>query len=218
MRRNNGHENNGCSGARYHRPKVTQWRLDTTLLFVIGISIALVIYDAFVSYLGFQKLGLEGHGPFIFAGLIFVTQMGVGLLHALGEDFRDVKAGSDTEFINNVWSWILFIIYGTDIASNSFEFGLMDYISRGLVAPIEGFGGALLVLALATLLCFGDEILLRIFDKINVARAKNRAYAKHHNAAIKASDAYLMHYQDRAVQDAEVQGRKEGSYSFGDGL
>ena len=164
MSRNNNNENHNHRRSRYHRPKVTQWRLDTTLSFVIGIAIALVLYDAYVSYMGFQKLGLEGHGPFIFAGLIFVTQMGVGLLHALGEDFRDVKAGSDTEFLNNVWAWVLFIIYGVDIASNSLEFGLMEYLGRVIPAPVEGIGGVLLVLALATLLCFGDEILLRIFD------------------------------------------------------
>ena len=218
MSRNNNNKNNYYRRSRYHRPKVTQWRLDTTLSFVIGIAISLVLYDAYVSYMGFQKLGLEGHGPFIFAGLIFVTQMGVGLLHALGEDFRDVKAGSDTEFLNNVWAWVLFIIYGVDIASNSLEFGLMEYLGRVIPAPVEGIGGVLLVLALATLLCFGDEILLRIFDKINVARAKNRAYARHHNVAIKASDTYLKMMEERAVQDAETQGRKEGSYSFGDGL
>ena len=203
---------------RNYRPSVTQWRLDATLLFVLGVSIALVLYDSYVSYLGFVKLGLDGHGPFIFAGLIFVTQMGVGLLHALGEDFRDMKADSDTEFLNNAWSWVLMIIYGTDIASNAFEFGLFDYLAQTLPAPVEGIGGALLVLGLATLLCFGDEILLRIYDKINVARAKNVAYAKRHGVAIQVNRKYLSAMKERQMQEAETLGRKQGGYRFGEGL
>lgn len=226
MSNNNRPENNQSNGTRRrhsnngatHRPRVTQWRLDSTLFGVVAVAIALVIYDAYVSFLGFQGLGLEGHGPFIFAGLIFITQMGVGVLHAVGEDFRDVKAGSDTEFLNNIWSWILFIIYGTDIASNAFEFGLVEYLSRAMSAPVEGLGGGALVLALATMLCFGDEILLRVFDKLNLARAKNRASAKRHNAAIAASNTYVQYYQERAVQDAESEGRRNGGYQFGDGL
>lgn len=201
-----------------HKPQVTQWRLDATLLFVLGVSVALVVYDAFVSFLGFQKLGLDGHGPFIFAGLIFVTQMGVGLLHALGEDFRDVAAGSDTQFLNNAWSWVLIIIYGTDIASNAFEFGLFDYLEQSLAAPVEGLGGALLVLGLATLLCFGDEILLRIYDKINIARARNVAYARRHGVSVQANRKYLDAMKDRQMQEAETAGRKQGHFQFGDGL
>ena len=216
--RNNRDDSYYSRRANNFKPNVTQWRLETTLIFVIGVAIALVIYDAFVSFLGFKKLGLEGHGPFIFAGLVFVTQLGVGLLHALGEDFRDVKGGSDTEFINNVWSWVLIIIYGTDIASNAFEFGLFDYLSRAIAAPVEGLGGALLVIGLAVLLCFGDEILLRIYDKANVARAKNKAYAKRHKTAIRASNQYLRSMSERTMQDAETQGRKDGAYNFGDGL
>lgn len=201
-----------------YRPAVTQWRLDTALLFVLGVAGSLVVYDAFVSFRGFQKLGLEGHGPFIFAGLIFVTQLGVGLLHALGEDFRDLKAGSYTQFLNNVWSWVLLIIYGTDIASNAFEFGLFSYLLQVPARPVEGIGGALLVSGLAVLLCFGDEILLRIYDKLNTARARNAAYAKHHGVAIRVNKKYLEAMESRQVQTAETAGRKQGHYQFGEGL
>ncbi|MEM9903908.1 MAG: hypothetical protein AAF921_02650 [Cyanobacteria bacterium P01_D01_bin.44] len=49
---------------RSYRPSVVQWRADTVRLIVLGAALALIIYDAKVSYDGFQKLELgDTHAP-----------------------------------------------------------------------------------------------------------------------------------------------------------
>ena len=85
------------------RPQVSQWRLDTTMALVLATATGMVAYDSYVSYEGFKKLGLSGEAPLVLAGFVFVTQMGVGVLHALGQDFTDIKGGSSTSFLNDVW-------------------------------------------------------------------------------------------------------------------
>ncbi|MEM8806841.1 MAG: hypothetical protein AAGF01_12510 [Cyanobacteria bacterium P01_G01_bin.38] len=204
---------------RSYRPSVVQWRADTVRLIVLGAALALIIYDAKVSYDGFQKLELgDTHAPLIFAAMIFVTQLGVGLLHALGEDFRDVKAGSDTGFLNSIWGWVLMIIYGVDVASNAVHFGVFGKFGSAPATPVESLGAAGLILGMSVLLTFGDEVLLRVHDKIAIACAKNRVYAKRHGVAVAAHNAYIAATRERQMETAQVAGRKEGDWEFGEGL
>lgn len=171
-----------------------------------------------MSYLGFQKLGLEEHAPLIFASLVLITQLGVGLLHALGEDFVDLKGRNSQGFINGIWGWTLIAIYGFDIGSNALEFGVVEKFSSVIISPVEALGGSALIVAMSVMLAFGDEILMRLYDKISVSAKRNRAFAKHHQVAVRANDKYLQANEDRQLQSAEIQGRKQGDFTFGEGL
>ena len=201
-----------------YRPAVTQWRLDGSAAIVLGTATALVVYDAWVSYQGFQQLGLGDHAPAVFAGLIFTTQMGVGLLHAVGEDFRSIKAHSDTQIIDSAWSWVLVIIYGVDIASNAVEFGFISKLASIRQTPVESLGSAALVLGMSVMLCFGDEILLRIYDKLSLAAKKNRLFSRRHGINVRAHQQHLYVLEDQAVQAASAAAGKDSAWSWGDGL
>jgi hypothetical protein len=201
------------------RPAVWQVRADFVQMAVLGTALALIVYDAWVSYQGFLKLGLGNHAPLAFAAVIFVTQLGVGLLHALGEPYTDITANSDTKFLNDIWLWVLVIIYGTDIASNAIEFGALGKLSAWQAAPVEAIGGGLMILAMSILLTFADEVLLRIHDRIAAATSKNRQYSRRHGVEVRAHQAYLQALQERELEIAHIKGRTEGAeFKFGENL
>ncbi|MEO1446486.1 MAG: hypothetical protein AAFV46_09665, partial [Cyanobacteria bacterium J06635_11] len=127
--KNDANRNTNRRKRTYQRPAVTQWRGDFVRFFLLGLAAVFVICDAHISYQGFVELGLPDQLPLLFTAFVFVTQLAVGILHGLGEDFTNIRAGSDTEFMNTAWKWGLAFIYGVDIVSNAIHMDALSGLS-----------------------------------------------------------------------------------------
>lgn len=202
------------------RPSVSQWRVLLVCNMVLAAAISAVIYDAYVSYDGFVKMGLPGHAPFIFAGMIFVTQLGIGVLHGMGANFTKISADSGDTFLDDAWIQVLFALYGIDLFSNGVSFGLLEggwqsFIDR----PVDRVGNALMVILFSVVLTFGDEILLRIYDKIMKVAIENGIISKKYGIYTKAHKKYLAKVQQQVFEAAERKAEQEASsWDYGDGL
>lgn len=204
---------------RKFKPAVAQWRLDLVKLVVLCTAFALIVYDAWVSYQGFKRLDVGDHAPIVFCFLIFASQLAVGVLHALGDDFTDVMADSQTAWGNLVWKGVLVTLYLVDIMSNAVEFGFFDRWSSPLGDPVEAFGGGLLILGMAWGLTFADETLLRLYDRVQLAAAKNYIFAKRYRQNIAQHQRYLKSANQVGLDRAETQGQYEGGqWEFGEQL
>lgn len=201
------------------KPAVAQWRIDFIKLLVLITAFALIVYDAFVSYQGFRRLDVGDHAPAIFCVLIFVTQLGVGVLHALGEEFTNVMADSGHGWGNTIWKIVLVILYSTDIMSNAIEFGFFDRWDSPLLNPVETFGGALLIMAMAWGLTFADETLLRLYDRVEQASAKNNIFARRYRQTVAQHKRYLAVVHEYQMEQAANKAQYEGAqWKFGDNL
>ena len=202
------------------RPSVSQWRVLLVCNMVLAAAISAVIYDAYVSYDGFVKMGLPGHAPFIFAGMIFVTQLGIGVLHGIGANFTKISADSGDTFLDDAWIQILVALYGIDLFSNGVSFGLLEGGWQSFVdRPIDRTGNALLVILFAVVLTLGDEILLRIYDKIMKVAIENGIISTKYGIYTKAHKKYLRKVQQQVFEAAERKAEQEGSHwDYGDGL
>ena len=219
MSRNSSQPKRKRNYRKQFRPTVAQWRLELIRLVVLLTAFVLIVYDAYVSYLGFLKLDIGDHAPIIFCVLIFVVQLGVGILHASGEDFSDVKGDSGTDWLNGAWVSVLWILYGVDIVSNAIEFGFFSRFSTPLLDPWEQVGGALLIVGMAVGLTFADETLMRLYDRVNVAAKRNHVLSRRYRINIQAHHRYLATAQAGAINRAEGQGQYEGGqWDFGENL
>lgn len=204
---------------RRFKPAVAQWRLDLVRLIVLITAFSLIVYDAFVSYQGFKKLDVGEHAPLIFSVLIFSTQLAVGVLHALGDDFTDVMVDSGHGWGNSIWRVILILLYAVDIMSNAVEFGFFDRWGTPLVDPIETLGGALLIFGMAWGLTFADECLLRLYDRVQLAASKNWVYARRYRQTLQQHHQYLAVTNQLGLERAAGQAEHEaGQWEFGDNL
>ena len=205
--------------AKLYKPSVSQWRVSTVSRLVLCAAFGLIAYDAYVSYQGFQKLQNNDHMSLIFAGFVFVTQLAIGVLHALGNSVNNMKSASTDDFLDDAWVSILRLIYGIDIMSNAVEFGILEGWLTVSYRPVEQIGASILVVAMALMLTFADEILLRLYDQISLASDKNRVFARKHRTSVKVHDKFLKKVEELASEKAEAQAQYEGNqWEFGDDL
>lgn len=204
---------------RRFKPVVAQWRLELVRLLVLIAAFCLVAYDAYVSYRGFRRMAIGDHAPIIFSILIFVVQLGVGILHALGDDFGDIVTGRSDSWENRIWVYFLVVIYGIDTLSNVIEFGFFTRFSTPLIDPVERFGGALMILGLGFGLTFADETLLRLYDRVDIAVRRNNIFARRYRMIVDSHNRYISTARSLALEKAELQAQGEGAnWQFGENL
>ncbi|MGB5972700.1 MAG: hypothetical protein WBG38_05250 [Nodosilinea sp.] len=172
----------------------------------IVAAVALTVFDAKVSWDGFRMMALPEYVPLVISLLIFVVQLSSGAVQQLGMNpFYGVGGSPLMDF---VWRWVLIGVYAIDIGSNAVAFNVQSYLAWGavLTAPVESLTMAVVRLLLAALLTFGDEILLRLVDRLELGSKANAAAA--HKLAIdqRAYDCYLRGYQARALAQAAAAG------------
>ncbi len=173
----------------------------------IAAAVALTFYDAFVSYEGFRMLALPDHAPIVLAVLILVIQLASGSIQQLGMDpFHGVGGSGAMDFL---WRWVLASVYVIDIGSNAIAFGVGQHLTTDALRgrPLDAMAQSLILLALSALLTFGDEILLRLVDRLVVGSRANDASAQKADIDTRAYNRYLKGYQERAIAQAERAGQ-----------
>lgn len=197
--------------ARFPKPpgqRIGKGRVTLIKFAALVGAVALVVFDAKVSYDGFRLMALPQFVPLVLALLIFIVQLCTGAVQQMGMNpFYGVGGSSLGDFI---WRWVLIGVYAIDIGSNAIAFKVHQYLTlRALmVAPVESVTMALMLLLLAALITFGDEILLRQVDRLDLGSKANTAAA--HKLAIEeaAYNRYLKSYRTRALAQAETIGEQ----------
>jgi hypothetical protein len=183
--------------------RISQQRVQLILLLASVGAISLVAFDAFISYQGFRLMALPSHVPLALAGLILLTQLGTGALQQLGMNpFSGVGGSVALDF---VWRWVLISIYALDVGSNAIAFGAAGYLNpRALLSsPAASLTMGLVVLLLSLLLTFGDEILLRLADRLAVGARANAAASRIASIQQRAYNEHLRQYEQTALADAK---------------
>jgi hypothetical protein len=172
----------------------------------IVAAICLTAYDAFVSYQGFKALSLPNHAPIVLALLILVVQLASGAIQQLGMNpFRGVGGSGLMDFM---WIWVLASVYVIDVGSNAIAFGAGQYFSFwGVIRNPDNLAMGGVILMLACLLTFGDEILLRLVDRLVVGARANDAAAQKAGIDTAAYTRYLKGYRQRAMAQADRAGQ-----------
>lgn len=170
-------------------------------------AVLLTIYDAYVSYQGFKQLQLPNQAPIVLAALILTVQLASGAIQQLG--MNPFKGVGGSGFMDFMWTWVLASVYVIDVGSNAIAFGAGQYFSmwRFIRLDFDGIGMGLVILVLACLLTFGDEILLRLVDRLVVGARANDASAQKATIDTKAYNRYLKGYEQRAIANADRAGQ-----------
>lgn len=193
--------------------RISPQRVQLILGLALAGSVALVAFDAWISLQGFRMMTLPQYVPMALAGLILITQLATGALQQIGMNpFGGVGGSTGLDF---VWRWVLIGVYALDIGSNAIAFGAANYLSLRALrsAPMGSITMALVLLLLALLLTFGDEILLRLADRLVVGARANAAAAKIAAIQQRAYQEHLKQYEAWAMTDAQQQ-RPHVDYSW----
>ena len=171
-------------------------------------AIALTAFDAKVSYDGFRMLALPQFVPMVLALLILSIQLASGSVQQLGMNpFQGVGGSVAVDF---VWRWVLVGVYVLDIGSNAIAFGVGQHLNMASIQadPIAAFTMPLVLLLLSALLTFGDEILLRLVDRLDIGSRANKMAALKGSIDQRAYAKYLQGYQQRALDHADKAGSR----------
>ena len=171
-------------------------------------AIALTIFDAKVSYDGFRQLALPQYVPLVLALLILSIQLASGAVQQLGMNpFRGVGGSGLMDFM---WRWVLISVYVIDIGSNAIAFGITQRLiwQNILFNPVEALTMPVVLLLLSCLLTFGDEILLRLVDRLNIGSNANEMAARKTGIDRNAYTRYLKGYEQRAYAQADASGAR----------
>jgi hypothetical protein len=186
--------------------RISKQRVELIKTVAIVSAVALTVYDAFVSHQGFNKMDLPNMAPLVLALLILIVQLASGAIQQLGMNpFRGVGGSGVMDFM---WTWVLASVYVIDVGSNAIAFGAGQYFSfwRLIRLDLDGIAQGFLLLMLACLLTFGDEILLRLADRLVVGSRANDASARKAGIDTKAYNRYLKGYEQRAIAQADRAG------------
>ena len=171
-------------------------------------AIALTVFDAKVSYDGFGQLTLPQYVPLVMALLILSIQLASGAVQQLGMNpFRGV-GGSD--LMDFMWRWVLISVFVISINSNAIAFGINQRLTwqNIVLKPVEALTMPIVLLLLSCLLTFGDEILLRLVDRLDIGSKANEMAAKKTGIDRNAYNRYLKGYEQRAYSQADVAGER----------
>ena len=188
--------------------RVSSQRIKLIRFVSIVAAVALTAYDAYVSYNGFEKLSLPGHAPLVLALLILIVQLASGAIQQLGMNpFRGV-GGSD--LMDWLWRWVLWGVYIIDVGSNAIEFGVSQHANQSAltVRPLDAVAMSILLIGLSALLTFGDEILLRLVDRLSIGGRANEASGRKSEIDLRAYRQYLSIYEQRAISQAQEAGNR----------
>jgi hypothetical protein len=124
--------------------------------------------------------------------------------------FRGVGGSGVMDFM---WTWVLISVYVIDVGSNAIAFGAGQYLGWTNIQNPDNLAMGGIIIMLSLLLTFGDEILLRLVDRILVGSRANAAASQKWAVDSTAYEKYLKGYKTRAISQAERAG-ENASISF----
>jgi hypothetical protein len=201
-------QNPGVKIPRPPQQRVGNGRIKFVKFLAVVGAVALTVFDAKVSLDGFRMLTLPQYVPIVLALLIFVVQLCSGAVQQLGMNpFYGVGGSTLMDF---VWRWVLVGVYVIDVGSNAIAFNVQQYLTVGafMLAPVESFTMAIVLLLLSALLTFGDEILLRLVDRLDLGSKANAAAARKLAIDQAAYIRYLKGYEAKALAQADAAGEQ----------
>lgn len=169
--------------------------------------------DCWMSWEGFKTLPISWWVAATLTGLVALSQLGSGVIQGLGGNpFRGIGGSSDGD---GIWGLSLRALYGLDIFSNFAGFGGTAFLPNSLwelltnpLGLLGSMGNLLWYLLLAVLLAFGDEILFRLRDRIEIGSQRNQALARMRKINVQAHERTLSHYEKNAMAYADQQGQE----------
>ncbi|WOD37381.1 hypothetical protein [Nodosilinea sp. E11] len=188
-------------------PRVSPWRVDLALLLLTVGGFAAIGADSWMSWEGFSTMPIDWWIAAILTAIVAVSQIGSGIIQALGGDpFKGIGGSTSAD---DWWGITLKGLYVLDIFSNFAGFGGTQYLSINALwaDPLGTIGLLLWNATLAVLLAFGDEILFRLRDRIAIGAQKNQQLAKIRAIQVEAHNKVLDHYRKLAVEQAEAAGQ-----------
>lgn len=184
--------------------RIGRTRVKLIIYASVAAAVALTVFDAKVSYDGFKSLSLAEYVPIVLAGLIFLVQLCAGALQQLGMNpFYGVGGSPLLDF---VWRWVLAGVYVLDVGSNAIAFNMQRYLTIQALrsAPVDSITMAVILLLLACLLTFGDEILLRLVDRLLFGSKANEVSAMKLAIDVEAYNRFLAGYKANAIAKADA--------------
>ena len=120
--------------------------------------------------------------------------------------FRGVGGSGLMDFM---WRWVLASVYVIDIGSNAIAFTVGQHANAAALTQrsFDAVAMTLILLMLSALLTFGDEILLRLVDRLVVGGRANDAASRKAGIDTHAYGLYLTEYQQRASEQAIKAGK-----------
>ena len=189
-------------------PRVSPQRVKAVVTCLTIAGFAAIGADCWMSWQGFSSMPIDWWVAATLTAIVAVSQLGTGIIQALGGNPFVGVGGSARG--DGIWGITLRGLYGLDIFSNFSGFGGTAHLSIwGLWRdPMGQIGLVLWHLVLAVLLAFGDEILLRIRDRIAIGAQVNQQLAKIRDINVTAHNIALKEYRARAMAQAKQAGQK----------
>lgn len=184
--------------------RASQFRVNTATIVCLVAAVGLLIVDAWSSYNGLVEM--EQFTQFwcvAFTVMIVVIQFSVGTLQSLGIDiFGGVSGGND--IWENLFRLSVGGMYLFDVYTNAWNFRAFDSVSwmpwtwPSMIFPIF----------LAVIVTFGDEMFLRLTERLRLGSRSNAIAARHNKNEYKAYTTYLEEMEKNLVNDAKVRGQR----------
>lgn len=183
--------------------RTSQFRVNTATIVCLGAAIGLLVVDAWSSYNGLIEMQrFTEFWCVTFTVMIVTIQFSVGTLQSLGIDvFGGVSGGND------IWEGLFKLsiggMYLFDIYTNAWNFGAFSSVTwmpwtwPSMIFPIF----------LALMVTFGDEMFLRLTERLRLGSRANAIAARHTRNEFKAYTTYLEEMEKNLVQDAKVRGQ-----------
>lgn len=188
------------------RQRVSRVRVSLIIYLAVIAAVALTVFDAKISLDGFRLMSLPQYVPIVLASLIFIVQLNAGAIQQLGMNpFYGVGGSPMLDFI---WRWVLAGIYVIDVGSNAIAFRIQQYLTFQALRfdPVGSITMAIVMFVLALLLTFGDELLLRMAERLDQGAKANAAAARKMSIDQTAYNRYLVGYQTKALEQADIAG------------
>lgn len=198
--RNQGNSSKAIQLTNSAPPSVPAWFTDVVCHGLLIGGVGAIAGDVYMSWQGFGEMGISLWPATVLTGIVAISQVGCGVIQALGGSPRKGIGGNDDG--DFVWGLLLPGLYFLDFASNFYGFGGTPHLFRILLNPMDAIGMVVANVMLALLLCFGDEILFRIRHQLSPAAEANRIKAQGRKIELDANHTALRVYRVRAIERA----------------
>lgn len=192
-------------------PSASPWRVDAVKFIILALAGLSIVWDAKISYSGNLQFGFTPDSAIFLMAIIFVSQLGFGVCHALNIDILHLGGeGENSGFINRIWIGVVLALYLLDIGSNCLYYGLAERFQGHSLGSLELWGGVAFIVGAACLTTFADEVLMRLYDAIEIGSRRNAVHARAQVVNYRAHQHYFSQKERLTTQAAKQLAEKDG--------